>query len=314
MRLHTVEAAVAAMMSLILTLAVVDGSGATALAAAPAIGTVVAKGAFRLDHATVTGNATLFEGTTVETAAASSRMELSSGARVSLSSESRAKFYGDHMVLERGQGELEKASSFRFEAHGLIFQPETGNASARVALLGGARVELAVLTGSFRVLNAKGMLVANAGAGRSLELDPQSTQAGTKMTGTLRLASGHFLLTDETTKITAELAGSGLGRDEGYRVEITGAEDPSATPVTDASHYIRVTAVKRLSSNKEVAGGAEAAGKGGAAAGGAAAAGGIHLTATTIAIIGGVAVAATVGGLAAAGKLPGQGSSPTISR
>lgn len=309
MRLHTVEATVAAMMSVILTLAAVDGSATRALAAAPAIGTVVAKGTFRLDRATVTGNATLFEGTTVETAAAGARMELSSGAKVSLSIESRAKFYGDHMVLERGQGELEKAATVRFEAQGLTFQPETGNASARVALTGGARVELAVLGGSFRVLNAKGTLVANAGAGRSLEFEPQSTQGPTKMTGTLRQASGHFLLTDETTKITAELAASGLAKDEGYRVEITGAQDPTATPVTDASQYVRVTAIKRLGNSRDAAGGAAAAGRGGAAT-----AGGTHLTATTIAIIGGVAVAATVGGLAAGGKLPGQGSSATISR
>jgi hypothetical protein len=306
------------MMSVIIALAAFDGAEAHALAAAPVIGTVVAKGAFRLDHATVTGNATLFEGATVETATASSRMELSSGARVNLSVESRAKFYGDHMVLERGLGEMEKASTFRLEAQGLTFQPETGSASARVALSGGARVELAVLTGSFRILNAKGVLVANAGAGRSLEFEPQSSQTQspglTKMTGTLRLASGHYLLTDETTNVTVELAGTGLSRDAGYRVEITGAEDPTATPVTDASHYIRVTTVKRLGNAKDTGAGAAAAGKGGAAAGGGSTAGGIHMSATTIAIIGGVAVAATVGGLAAAGKLPGQGTTSTISR
>jgi hypothetical protein len=128
-----VESAIAATMSLIMSVY------SLASAAVPVIGTVVAKGAFRLDNATVTGNATLFEGTTIETKGAVSRMELSSGAKVSLATESKARFFGDHMILEKGEGRLEKAESFRFEARGLVIQPETGNASARVALTGGAR-------------------------------------------------------------------------------------------------------------------------------------------------------------------------------
>jgi hypothetical protein len=128
--------------------------------------------------------------------------------------------------------------------------------------------------------------------------------------GTLRLVSGHYLLTDETTDVTAELAGAGLSKEVGSRIEVTGAMDPTATPVTDASQFIQVSAVKHL--GKGAAGGSStaAAGKGGAASGGAA--GGIG-TGATIAIIGGVAAAATLGGLAAAGKLSGQGSS-SVSR
>ncbi len=298
MRLQTVEAAIAAMMSLVLTLT----------GAVPVIGTVVAKGSFRLDNATVISNATLFEGATIETQGVSSHMELSSGAKVSLSAESKAKFYGDHLILEKGAGQLEKAQNFHFEARGLTIQPETGNASARVALSGGARVDLAALSGSFRVLNARGLLVANVGEGRSLEFEPQAGNAVSNLTGTLRKAGGHFLLTDETTNVTVELAGPGLAKEVGNRIEVTGTMDPTASPVTDASQFIRVTQVKRIGKR---APGAAAAGQGGAA--GTGGGGGIGITATTIAIIGGVAAAATIGGLAAAGKLPGQGSGP-ISR
>jgi hypothetical protein len=314
-KLQTVESAVAAMMSVIMALAASNAGMGLAAAAVPIIGTVVAKGAFRLDNATVIGNATLFEGATIETKAAASRMELSSGARISLGTESKAIFYGDHMILEKGEGRLEKAESFRFEARGLTIQPETGNASARVVLAGAARVEVAALSGSFRVLNARGLLVANLASGRSLMLEPQAAEAATKLTGTLRQVSGHFLLTDETTNVTVELAGQGLAKEVGSRVAVNGTADATAAPVTDASQLVRVTSVTHLGPGAAGSSGAAAAGQGGAAGAGSTggAAGGIAISATTIAIIGGVAAAATLGGLAAAGKLPSQSSS-TVSR
>jgi len=278
-----------------------------AMGALPVIGTVVAKGSFRLDNATVTGNATLFEGATIETGSAASRMELSSGARVLLGTESKARFYGDHMVLEKGEGKLEKAENFRFEARGLTIQPETGNASARVVMLGKTRVELAALTGSFRVLNAHGLLVANVASGRSLAFEPQIADTASKLTGTLRKVGGHYLLTDETTNVTAEVAGAGLAKQVGNRVEVTGTMDPTATPVTDASQFIRVSSVKPVGTGAAAAAAAGAAGAAGPAGGTAAS----HSfgTAATIAIIGGVVAAATLGGLAAAGTLSGSGSS-----
>jgi len=305
-RLPTVESAIAAMMSLILAL---SGIAGMASGAVPVIGTVVAQGTFRLDNATVTGNATLFEGATIETRSAASRMELATGARVSLGADSKARFFGDHMILEKGEGRLEKAESFRFEARGLIIQPETGNATARVALTGGARVELAALSGSFRVLNSRGLLVANLGSGHALELEPQTTETASKVTGTLRQVGLHYLLKDETTNVTLELAGPGLVKEVGSRVEVTGLMDPSTTPVTDAAHFIRVTAVRHLGKGVPEKAGTAAA----ASARPPAASRGIALSPVTIAIIGGVAAAATLGGLAAAGKLPGQGSS-SVSR
>ena len=55
-----------------------------ATAGPPVIGTVVAPGSFRVDDATVTGNATLFEGATVETRLAVSNVDLSSGTHIAL--------------------------------------------------------------------------------------------------------------------------------------------------------------------------------------------------------------------------------------
>jgi len=284
-----------------------------ATGAAPVIGTVTAKGAFRVDNSGVAGNATLFEGSLVETAAADSITQLQSGARVSLGSQSKGRFFGDHMILEKGMGQLEKAENFRLEARGLTIQPETGKSSARVTLAGGTRVEVAALTGSFRVLNGRGVLVANIASGRAIEFEPQPANTPSKLTGCLVVRGVHFLLTDETTNVTVELGGQGLDKEKGNRVEASGAMDPTATPVSDASQFIRVSGVKRLGKGCPAgSGAAAAAGSGGGTPGKTAGGSGHGLSTTTIAILGGVAVAGAVGGLAASGKL--SGSSGTVSR
>jgi hypothetical protein len=288
------------------------------LAASPVIGTAVARGTFRVDNATVTGNATLEEGTVVETTQSSSSLDLSSGARLVLGSSSRGKLYGDHMVLERGESRLERGATYWLEARGLVIKPETGTTTGRVALGGAGRVQVAVWTGSFRVLNARGVLVANLATGSALDFEPQVSSSGdlSKMTGVLVKKGGHLLLTDETTHVTVEVAGAGLEKETGNRVELSGWMDPAATPAGDATQYIRVSQIKRLGKGVALGhGGAAPAGTGGAAAGGATAGGLAGISVGTVAIIGGVAAAATLVGLAAANQLPGQGSAaPPVSR
>jgi O-antigen ligase len=312
-KLPTVQSAIAFGLALCMGLA----ASGDLPAAATAIGTIEAKGSFRVDDATVGGNATLFEGATVETRLTGSVLDLSAGPRISLSADSKGRIFGDHLVLEKGSGKMEKAAGFRMEARGLTIRPETGTASARVTLAGNARVQVAALAGSLRVLTARGLLVAAMAPGAALEFAPQAASAGGepwKLTGCLRTIAGHFLLTDEVTNVTVELAGAGIEAESGNRVEVTGALDAAATPVSGATQFIRVSRVKRLGKGCAEGKGAAAAGAGGAA-GKAAGVGIAGISATTIAIVGGVAVAATVGGLAAASGLPGQGGGGgTVSR
>ena len=272
-------------------------------AASPAIGIVTAKGAFRLNQATVVNNASLLEGAVIETAAVGSSMELSSGARFSLAADSKGRFFGDRVVLEHGEGRLEKTAGLRIEARGLTIQPETGTATGRIAVSGNARVELAALTGSFRVLNSRGVVVARLPAGLALAFEPQIAGVGgsVRLTGVLLNRGGHYLITDETTNVTVEVVGPGLEKETGRRVEIVGVSDPTATPVSDASQLVRIVSAKRLPN-----GGAATAGVGGTRGSGAS---GIALSAGTVAVIGGVAVAAVIGGLAASGTLSQGGLS-----
>jgi hypothetical protein len=299
-------------------------------AAPPEIGTVAAKGSFRVDDAMVAGNATLFEGTMVETQQSVSALDLVSGARLSLGAESKGRIFSDRLILERGSGEMQKAVGFRVEARGLTVRMENGAGWARVALAGTARVQVAALAGSVRVLNAQGLLVAAIHQGNALEFAFQASGEQWKLSGCLRTVLGHYLLTDEVTSVMVEVGGSGLDKESGNRVEVTGAADPAATPVSGATQYIRVSGLKRLGRGCAAADKAAAAGAGGAAnnAGGAAgnsggSAGGAGkagsagkiagLSVATIAVIGGVAAAAVIGGLAATGTL--SGSSPaTVSR
>jgi hypothetical protein len=154
--------------------------------------------------------------------------------------------------------------------------------------------------------------------GRTLELEPQAPNTPSRITGCVLFKSGHYVITDETTFVMVEVSGSGVNKEKGNRVEITGAVDPTATPVSDASQYIRVSSVKRLGKGclVDIGSAGGATGAAGAAApapvstaGGGGGIGGFSVG--TIAIIGGVAAAAVVGGVVAARST--SGSSSTVS-
>ncbi len=274
-----------------------------ALTAGPAIGVVVTKGSFRIDNSTVWGNGTLFDGTTIETGMAPSNLQLNCGARLALAAGSRGTIYRDRMVLERGEGLLTDGAAYRVEARSLRVLPAAPAANARVVLTAANRVQVAALAGAVRVTNDAGIPVANLAAGTTLEFEPQAAgaTAASQMTGTLEKRDGHYLLTDQTANVTAELQGPGLSREVGHCIVVTGALVPSVQAFTPATQMIRVAEVKRCS--KKVA----AAAAGGAAAGGAAAAGAATagaaaagITVATQAIIVGVVVAGVAAGSAVA--------------
>jgi hypothetical protein len=285
-----------------------------AAAGPPVIGTVIGGGAFLLDNSVVSGNATLLEGTSIETRNASSSMRMSSGARVMLWPRSKGTFFTGRMVLEKGEGRLEGATAFQVAARGLTIGAAAENSSAKIVLAGGTRVQVTALAGSLHVRNPRGMLVANLAAGRALEFDPQASDVSTRLSGCLVAKAGHFVLTDETTNVVVEVAGAGLQREAGNRVELAGATDVTSAPVPEASQLVRATSLRRLAKGCASGIGAVAAapGEGGVSHGGggagAGAAGG-HTVVLTTAIVGGVS-AASLGSLAAAGMLPGQNDVP----
>lgn len=122
-------------------------------AASPVIGIASAGGSFALDRAAVSGNGTLFQGSVVETGKSSSELRLRNGVRLLLDTGTSSRVYSDHLVLERGTGQVERGTSYRIEAGALRIEPGQGPAKVSVS---GSRVHVSALGGPVRVSNASG--------------------------------------------------------------------------------------------------------------------------------------------------------------
>jgi hypothetical protein len=295
------------------------------LAGDSSIGMAIANGSVQVDHSRVWGTTTLFDGSIIETATASSQLRLKSGTSVRLGGDTRAQVYQKKLVLESGLGQLETAPGYEVEARSLHIMGGAPDAVTRVRIEGDHKVIVAAVRGTVRVTNSTGVLVAIIEAGRSLDLEPQAAGAvaPTRASGCLLEKSGKAIVVDQTAGVFLELRGSGFEKEFGNRVQVTGVAESSPASVAGASQVIRVadfrvigkggcTAVAKRVGALVGSGAAAAAGAAGAAGTAGAAAG---IGGGTIAVIGGVAAAATVGGLAVVGDLPGQGqSAPSASR
>jgi hypothetical protein len=178
------------------------------------------------------------EGAVLETGGSSLAVQLAGGSHLFLSANSRGKLFSDRIVLEQGEILVEKGAGFHLEALSLTIRPDRGVSTGRIALLGSNRVRVAALTGSFHVLNARGVLVANVAAGSALAFEPLATAAVTHVTGVLMEQSGHFLLKDQVTSVTVEVRGPGLSAQVGHMLDVTGSLNRTATPIAGATQVI----------------------------------------------------------------------------
>jgi len=250
---------------------------AVGMAATPVIGNVIGRvvsgDAFRLNGDTVISNGTLLDGAVIETVRTISSVQLSSGTRLSLSPASRARLYGDRMILEKGETHIENIVGFHLEALGLTVRSGGGSSSGRIGIEGTTRLRVSALTGTFRVWNTRGVLVANVAPGSALAFEPQpgGAAAATKITGTLTEQRGHFMLTDRVTRVSVEVKGQHLAAYVGQVVGVTGALSIAATSLANAPQVIAASLVQPVATGARVA----------AAIGGA-------IDAEQIAVVGGV--------------------------
>jgi len=145
-----------------------------AAAGTVSIGTASARGDMRVDSYLVKGNATLFDGSVVETGQATAELRLNKGAEVTLSTGSRGTLYSDHLVLQQGESELAASNSFQLQAIGLRVTPKEPNSRGVVSLKAGNTVEVASFKGSFGVTNDQGLILANVLPGRSFSFAMQA--------------------------------------------------------------------------------------------------------------------------------------------
>jgi hypothetical protein len=274
-------------------------------AAAPAIGVAMSQGNIVVNSALTTGNATIFDGNTVQTDKASSQVRLKDGAQVRFDSQSRGRLFSDHVDLLQGRAEI---SGYAAIANGFSIRPE-GVGSAVVSVHGKA-IEVAALTGDVHVFNLQGLNVANLVPGRTLNFAPQDAGASapSSLTGCAVKNKDNLFLTDENSKVTAQLRGGKVPNRK--RITVTGAVAANAAATSPATQVVDVTSVKEIGGVCDQA--LLAASAGAAAAGAAAGAGaGVGLSAAAIAVVA-VGGAAAVGGIAYAAT-SAAGSSGTTS-
>jgi len=269
-----------------------------------AIGMALARGSFRLDHSTVFGNATLFEGATVETSGVPSQLRLRSGVRAILDSASRGRVYQDRLLLESGVGQTENAPGYRIEARGLWIQAVAAGSIAQVKLSGARQVLVGAWDGPVEIFNNRGALVARLDPGRVLELETQAPgqEVAYTLTGCLEKRGQSFFLADRTSgAVYWEVQGLNLDREVSYAVQVSGESVPGAKPASGATEVIKVRRLTRLGACKgDPAAMPVPAARSGMGAG-------------TKALIAGVVVGGAAGGALAAIKLKEE-EKPPLSR
>jgi hypothetical protein len=216
---------------------------AIAAAASPAIGIVTASGHFTLDRSQVWGNATVFEGSVVETGSASSAIELHNGAKLQLAKNSRARIESDRLIVEKGIGQITAPALFEVNAANLRI-----HSAGRMRVTVGENVLIASLSGITRVSSASGMLLAAIPAGRSMNFEPQSANGTVTRTGCLLFKDNHFIMQDENTQEVIEVSGQNFATQVGNRVEITGSASSAKPAVNIATLLVNVANITPKSS------------------------------------------------------------------
>lgn len=278
------------------TLALLAGNGP--------IGMATAVGSIRVDNAEVRGNATVLDGTSVETNENPSQIFLKSGNRFELAPDSAGTIYSNRLLLEKGSAQLHASSDYSVVANTLQIVPK-GASTLRVDHEQGNTVQVSVVGGQAEVLNRNGLLVAMLMPGSALNLAPESGNGSgmSTVTGVVKSEDGHYFLSDDTTHVTFELKGENLAPAVGKQVTVTGTADTAnvASGASEALHVVSYAVIE---------GQAAGAGAGAGAATGAAAGAAAHTALITTVVVAGVAAAA--GGLAAGGVFSG-GKSHTVS-
>ena len=257
-----------------------------AAAGSVSIGTVSARGDFSVDSHVVLGNATLFNGSVVETGGATADLRMDKGAAITMSTNSRGTLYSDRMVLQRGESELTAPQAFQLEVEGLHVAAIGPNSQGVVSLKPGKTVEVSSLSGTFNVSNDHGVALASISPGRAMTFAFQSGSSGSAFTGTgkVSFSDGHYYLTVKGTGAKYEINGNGLAKLVGKEVTITGTIQ-SATATGGALDVVDIISTKVLAAG---------------------------LTGTSVAIISGFVVAAGVG--TAVGVYEANKSTPAASQ
>lgn len=206
-------------------------------AGSASIGMITSGGAMSLNRSEVWGNATLFDGSAIETRKASGDAALTSGVRIQFAAESKATVWKSKTSLDQGTAQLAARTPYEIDAGGIKVKAESGS---RLMLKTGARVEVTAMAGMAQVRDRDGTLLASIAPGRTLSF---AFQAMVTHTGCLVYKDGHFLVQDENSSQVIEVTGANLAANTGNRVEVTGTPGTGAPTVANATSTMDVSAV-----------------------------------------------------------------------
>jgi hypothetical protein len=220
------------------TLFIVLAGALSAMAAPPAIGIVTASGHFTVDRSEVWGNATLFDGSKIQTTNASSDVALRSGVRVQLGGSSRASISERRLILWQGASQILAATPYEVDAGSFRVKPAGTDVRISVAYASNGVIDVAAVRGEARVTLSGGALLASVATGqkRSFALQNAAGRAVVHK-GCLVTKDGHYEIQDQDTEEVVEVTGAAtlLNPAVGNRVTATGtASDarPSVAPAT----------------------------------------------------------------------------------
>lgn len=204
------------------------------------IGVAVSDTSLVINKTSVSGNANLSEGTSIQTGGSTGRLRMMDGSYVLLSRESEGKVFEKRLVLERGASQVTSRSGYSVEALGVRIAPQVA-ARADVRVESG-RVVVSAVNGPVKVWNSAGIPVASMTPGRTLSFQPTaSVSTSSLMRGTITREGDRFLLPDEASGLKVELRGVGLDRELGKRVQVSGAAMPSQDKATQVVNVAKLT-------------------------------------------------------------------------
>jgi len=201
---------------------------AAAMAAPPSIGTVSAHGNVQVDGSFVYGNATIFDGTLIETEKATTSVRLNGGIAISMAPDSRGRLYRNRLVLEKGASEIAMVSGFAVEARQFRIMSDDAASKGSISVEGTNRIGVTALAGEMNVSSPSGLLLAKVTPGSPLTFDGQPTGAAEPITvtGKLSKVGGNYYVTTDTG-VKYEITGKNLDGMIGKTVMITGTPDPN---------------------------------------------------------------------------------------
>jgi len=190
-----------------------------------------------LNRSEIWGNATLFDGSSIETRNASGDAALNDGVRIQFGAQARATVWRNRTALEQGVAQVTARAPYEIDSGGIKVKAGSGS---RMMLKAGTQVEVTALIGIAQVRDHDGTLLASIAPGRTLSF---AFQTAMTRTGCLLYKDGHFLLQDENTNEVVELSGRNLQQNTGNRVEVVGVATTTKPALAIATSGMSVNSV-----------------------------------------------------------------------